>query len=99
MARSNNLASHSEAFSGQAALLSGTVNSSVPLKTASYSNSSRNDAAPNVSILSKCEAGTLHSRGIDNIDLELKYFDSQQELINGCVRVDRDFEQRIDRLQ
>ncbi|KAI9150425.1 Tumor susceptibility protein [Paramyrothecium foliicola] len=101
MSRSNNVAYQSETPSGQGALLPGTANSSLPLKATSYSSNSRSDTTPLTSVLSRCEAGRSTTRGLDALDLELGELDrmnSQRELINGHVRIDHDFEQRVDHL-
>jgi pheromone alpha factor receptor len=99
MTRSNNFAYPSDSFSGQGGLLPGTGNSSMPLKGASFSSSCRGGPAPQVSILSRCEASVHNIHHLDALDLELGSLDSQRELVPGHVRVDRDFEQRIDRIQ
>lgn len=62
----------------------------------SFTASSRAGTTPQVSISSRCEATRPH-RGLDPVDLELGQIDGF-DMYGGQVRVERDFEQREERL-
>lgn len=72
--------------------------STSPPKAASMTNSS--SATAQVSVMSRCEAGNLPASRdrIHAADLALAHVDTHRELDGGRVRVDRDLEQRVERV-
>lgn len=76
----------------------GTNGSQQPLKGfPSFASTSRTGTNPQVSISSHCEGGMGQARTRDPIDLELGQIDGDTPQ-STRVRVDRDFEQREERI-
>lgn len=109
MAQSNNVAFCSAGSSNQGVFLPETTgwpswpSSTVPLKPGSFasgsgSGSGTTGTTPQLSIMSRCEAGMKPRDRADDAELELIHIDTYRELAGGRVRVDHDFEQRVDRV-